>query len=244
VARSVWVDAGVYFSPFGGESWISRDNWTYTRSLIADGSPYYAAGVKATWAATPRLTAQLHVLNGWQNVSETNADKALGARVDYAPHPRVALAYDAFVGNEQPDGAERRVRVFQEGAVRLTVTERLRVSGTFDYGVQPRAGGAGAAAWRGFAVVGQYRVAPRVALGGRVERYSDPEQVVFPTGLAAGLRASGASANVDVAPHPRLLWRTELRGLAGPDAIFPARGADGALSRRTAGAVTSLALTL
>jgi hypothetical protein len=39
----------VFFSPVGMESWMSRDNPTYTRSLVADYSPYYSAGVKATW---------------------------------------------------------------------------------------------------------------------------------------------------------------------------------------------------
>src|SRR5512146_1038013 len=53
VAPTLWVDAGVFFSPFGSENWISRDNWTYTRSFIADESPYYEAGVKATWQARP-----------------------------------------------------------------------------------------------------------------------------------------------------------------------------------------------
>ena len=31
-------------SPLGGESWISRDNWNYTRSLIAEESPYMKLG--------------------------------------------------------------------------------------------------------------------------------------------------------------------------------------------------------
>jgi hypothetical protein len=244
VAPTVWVDAGVFFSSFGNENWISRDNWTYTRSLIADNSPYYQAGVKATWQAAPRLSAQLHVMNGWQNVSETNDDKALGVRLDYAAGPRVALAYDAFVGNEQPDSAPSRVRVFQEGIVRVTVTEKLRVAGTLDYGTQPRADGAGRASWRGYAVVAQYRATPRAAVGGRVEGYSDPEQVIVPTGRPDGLRASGASVNLDLAPHARVLWRTELRGLSARTPLFPSRDAAGGVARSNLGVVTSLALTL
>jgi hypothetical protein len=39
LAPTLWIDGGVFFSPFGSESWISRDNWTYTRSLIAENSP-------------------------------------------------------------------------------------------------------------------------------------------------------------------------------------------------------------
>jgi hypothetical protein len=126
LARTVWIDGGVFFSPFGSENWISRDNWTYTRSFIADNSPYYEAGVKATWQARPWLAAQLHVVNGWQNVSETNSDKALGARVDYMPKDGVDVAYDAFVGNEQPDSLPRRTRVWQEAIVQLKPTAARR----------------------------------------------------------------------------------------------------------------------
>ena len=63
VARNVWVDAGVFFSHLGMEGWVSRDGPTYTRSLVADYSPYYQSGVKLTWTASPKLTAQLHVVN-------------------------------------------------------------------------------------------------------------------------------------------------------------------------------------
>ncbi|MEI4896533.1 outer membrane beta-barrel protein, partial [Klebsiella pneumoniae] len=85
LASKLWIDGGVFFAPFGAENWISRDNWTYTRSLIADNSPYYEAGAKITWQATPTLGLQLHLINGWQNISETNSDKAIGARIDWSP---------------------------------------------------------------------------------------------------------------------------------------------------------------
>lgn len=81
VADRAWLDAGVMLAPFGGESWISRDNWTYTRSLVAENSPYYEAGARLTWQAAPEVEAQLHVINGWQNISETNEDKALALRL-------------------------------------------------------------------------------------------------------------------------------------------------------------------
>ena len=42
IAKTLWVDGGIFFSNMGMESWISRDNPTYTRSLVADYSPYYS----------------------------------------------------------------------------------------------------------------------------------------------------------------------------------------------------------
>lgn len=129
LAPALWVDAGIMLAPFGAESWISRDNPTYTRSLIADLSPYYEAGVRISWQATPRLAVQGHVINGWQNISETNTSKALAVRADYTLSPHLRLAYNAFAGNEQPDSVAARLRVYQEGIVTLQPTPRLQRHG-------------------------------------------------------------------------------------------------------------------
>lgn len=245
VAPSLWVDGGVFFSPFGSENWISRDNWTYTRSFIADNSPYYESGVRATWQATPTLSAQLHLINGWQNISETNSDKSVGARLDYIPRPDVDFAYDAYVGNDQPDSLPSQLRVWQEAIVQVRPTGRLQLRGTFDHGTQRRPlaiGGTGT--WNGWAVLGRFQVTPFTALGARVEGYSDPEQIIVNTGLPHGLRVLGQSINVDVAPAPRLLWRAEVRALEAPDPIFThGGGIVSSDSKHDTFVVTSLALT-
>ena len=240
----LWIDAGVFFAPFGQENWISRDNPVYTRSLIADNSPYYESGVRLSWQARPSLQLQAHVINGWQNISETNSDKAVAFRADWSPTSRVTVIYDTFLGNEQPDSARARLRQFHEVALKTSLTDRTTLWATFDYGTQPRArAGDGSASWRGFAVLARQQLTPRVALGGRVEGYSDPEQTIVATGVAAGLRASGASANVDVALHPKAVWRTEFRTLRGRDPVFPARDAAAARVRDNAVLVSSVGLT-
>jgi hypothetical protein len=42
--QKAWLDAGIFTSHIGFESAISKDNWTLTRSLMAENSPYYEAG--------------------------------------------------------------------------------------------------------------------------------------------------------------------------------------------------------
>jgi hypothetical protein len=244
ITPRLWLDGGVFFSPFGSENWISRDNWTYTRSFIADNSPYYEAGVKATWQATPTLSAQLHVINGWQNISETNTDKALGARIDYAPHDSYDVAYDAFVGNEEPDTLPSQLRVWQEGIAQFKPTSRVQLRATYDYGFQRRPNNAGTGSWYGWAAIARCQVAAQVAFALRAEGYSDPEQIIVATGRPFGLRANGASLNVDVAPAPRLLWRTEVKALIAVDPVFTYSGRTTSTpSRRDTFVVTSAALT-
>lgn len=244
VTNNLWIDGGIFFSHIGNESFISRDNWTYSRSLIADYTPYYEAGVRAVWQPTSTLTATGVVVNGWQNISETNSSKAVGLRLDYTPVSTVTLSYDNFVGNEQPDSVLSRLRVFNELIAKFQVSPRLGVVASGDYGVQRRPDGRGSDTWHGGAVIARYQATPAVALNGRVEYFGDPGQVLItvPTG-AAGFRSTGASIGVDITPEPRFLWRTELRGFGAHDPVFPGHVPTGNLSKRDGFVVTSLGLT-
>ena len=245
VADKLWIDGGIFFSHIGNETWISRDNWTYSRSFVADYTPYYETGVRAVWQATPKFTVTGVVVNGWQNISETNSDKAVGLRLDYALSPTVTVSYDNFFGNEQPDTARSRLRILNEALLKAQVTDAFGVELTADYGLQRRAIGAGNDAFYIGAVVGRYALNPKVALNGRVEYFSDRNSVLTTVPVGAnGFQSGGASLGVDVTPQSRLLWRTELRGFTARDHVFPDRSSSDAFSKNDGFVVTSLALTI
>jgi len=242
VARGLWIDAGIYFSHIGQESWISRDNPTYTRSLIADYSPYYQSGVRATWEPSRTVTLQAHLLNGWQNISESNGDKALGARVDWRVTPVLILAGALFVGNEEPDSLPSRTRVFSQAMLRWAPGAGWDLYGTVDVGVQ-RVPTGGSDRWWGFSAIATRTLSPAVRLAGRVERLADPEQVVVVTGTGAGFETWSASLGVDVRLERRVLWRNELRGYRSTEDVWPSDGVP-ASSATSLLLVTSLALSL
>lgn len=238
VAPTLWVDGGVYFSYIGLEGWISRDNPTYTRSLVAEFTPYYLSGVHLTWQPSARLTAQFHVMNGWQNISENNTSKAVGVRVDWQASPALTLSYGNFIGNEQPQLSPARTRVFNQVLAKATLGGGVLVQGQVDVGHE----GSGRD-WYGFTLVGRKELSPTLAVSGRVERYSDPDQVIVATGTANGLVTNGASLGMDVGRVSGVVWRTEVRGLRSTSDLFPSRGAANA-SQANVLVVTSLALSL
>jgi len=245
VAGKLWIDGGIFFSHIGNETWISRDDWTYSRSFVADFTPYYETGVRALWQATPALTVTGVVVNGWQNISETNSDKAIGIRLDCAISPAVTVSYDDFIGNEQPDSVPSRLRIFNEVLLKAQVSRTFGIELTADYGLQHRATGSGNDAFYIGAVVARYALDSKVALNGRVEYFGDRNGILtsVPPG-ASGFRTGGASVGVDVLPQPRLLWRTELRGFTARDQVFPDRSSSTPFSRSDGFVVTSLALTI
>lgn len=240
IADSLWVDAGIFFSNVGMEGWISSDNVTYTRSLVAEYSPYYQSGAKVSWMRGPwRLRFDL--VNGWQNVSENNDGKAVGVRLDWI-RGSTTLSYYNLISAEPND----RLRVFQGVGGRL---ERgmLTVLAEADLGSQTRSSADGSTAWwYGFTSATRVRVGSRVAIVGRIEAFEDRDQIVLGTGALSTTpnppcRCKGVSFGVDVGAPASGIWRTELRGFRADTAVFPNAGGT---ATTNALLVTSLALTV
>jgi hypothetical protein len=241
ITPTLWVDGGIFLSHIGMENWTSRDNPTYTRSLSFDFTPAYESGVKLTWQATPKLSALVTVVNGWQNISENNQDKAVGARLDYAQSSSTTFSYYNFVGNEV---SSSRLRVFNGVGFKSGLTSAFTLQGNVDYGTQQRLAN-GSSSWWSAGLIGKLQVEPVVGVSGRVERYQDSDQVIVVTGTPGGFKATMASLGLDASPlrNTRVLWRSELRETWAGDPIFPDRSASTGVSKSNTLLVTSLAIT-
>jgi hypothetical protein len=244
LSPTVWIDGGIFYAHTGYEGWVSRDNLAYSRSLIADFSPYYEAGVKLSWAATPTVAVQFDLVNGWQDISNYNTPPALGSRVDWTVSKALTLSYDNFVGNVAADSNAARVRFYNDFIAQYNPTDRWQFAAAFDYGLQSRsASDNGTAVWYGTSVFAKYHPSSKVGIVARVERYADPSQVIVQTGLPASFETTGASIGVDINPVPRLLWRSELRGFHSDHAVWPTH-TSGKETDDDGFLVTSLALTI
>ena len=243
IAPSMWIDGGIFFSHLGYEGWISRDNLAYSRSLVADFSPYYEAGVKLTWAATSKLTATFAVLNGWQDISVYNTPPAGGIRLDYTPTPKLTLSYDNFVGNAAPDSEPARLRIYHDVVAQYNPDDKWQFAAVYSLGTQTRSTlSGGTASWWGMTSFAKYHATSTLALVARFEHYEDPSQVIVVTGLPASFDATGGSLGIDVNFKAPVLWRTEVRGLRSTNAVWPLHEA-GTVGRNNMFFVTSLALT-
>jgi hypothetical protein len=216
VTRTVWIDGGIFYSHMGAENWASKDNPTYTRSLVSDYSPYYSAGVRAVWSATSKLTARLDVINGWQNISETNTDKGAGIRLDYAATPTATVSYYNLFNNE----VGGRFRVFNGVSGKGTFGGTTLLAEVDVGSLSAPSDGGNSSSWWGMTAVARQVVAPSTAVAGRFEWYEDPDQVNIATGLDDPYRGPGVSFGVDVVPLPRFMWRSEIRGFFADEPIF------------------------
>lgn len=105
VGRGLLLQAGIFLSPVGYEGIAVKDNWTWSRSNLFFGLPFYHTGVKATYELTDRLTAMVMLSNGWNSVIDGNDGKSTTAQLLYKVPDRLTLSFLYFGGPERPTGA-------------------------------------------------------------------------------------------------------------------------------------------
>jgi len=235
LAEHLWLDGGIYFGHIGAESFISRDNILYTRLLASDYVPYYQTGVKLSWQIIPQLFMQAHILNGWQNIAETNNDKAIAFYFLFAPNEKISFSYANFLGNEQPDSIPAQLRFYNNFIASAALSDNLKLNLLADIGIQ------GGAVWYILALFGQLKLSDAIALNARAEYFSDRNQTLVVTNTSDGFQTFGASLGVDVSISPQAIWRIEARGFSSQDAVFPSRNR---ASSTNGFIVTSLALSI
>lgn len=246
VGTNTWLDGGVFFAHVGSESFISRDNLTLTRSLVADYSPYYLSGVKLTHSFNERLTGLLLVTNGWQNISENNKDKTIGTGIEYAAET-FSIAYNTLIGTEiSPplQGVDRRntFRHFHNLILKSKNLGSLELIGQYDLGFQDRREAPGESSWAGATLMARYKLNDTQGVSARIEHYRDADQVVVVTGRDQGMSAFGGSIGFDQNLDTGFVWRTEIRHLNATSGVFPNGSNDRTTSNTTA--TTSIALSL
>lgn len=215
LGENTWVDGGILLSHIGLESFISKDNLIYTRSLVADYSPYYETGVRFTTKFNDSWSGQLLILNGWQNISETNESKALGTQLNFTPSATLSFTYNTFFGREAS------FRQFHDLIIKYSPTEVWSYALQADIGFQDEAALGHDASWDGFALIAKRMISKSIGLVSRVEYYSDPKLVLVSTPGGTPFRAWSGSLGVDATLDANVWWRNEVRGYWADQAVFP-----------------------
>ncbi|MFZ9596100.1 MAG: porin [Bdellovibrionia bacterium] len=245
VGEKTWIDAGIFFSHVGAESWISRDNLNLTRSLVADYAPYYLSGVKFSHVASDRLAMQLLITNGWQNVSENNGGKNLGTSLEYS-WDHLVLAYNTMLGMEV-SGDLRGVaraeafRHFHDLVLKSRDWKSWEWIAQFDVGFQAQPQNQGQSVWWGSSLMARIAMSESQKISLRLEHFQDPDQIILVTGRPAAFNGSGGSLGFDQQLEHGLLCRTELRYLVATENLFP-KGRD-QWAQQNLTLTTSLALS-
>lgn len=205
--NTLWLDAGVLPSHIGFESAGSLENWTLTRSIIAENSPYYLTGAKLTWTPKPNLEFSLLGVNGWQRIYATGKFlPAIGWQVKYNQNKTI-LNWSSFIGNVEVE-TTKRARFFNNFYFQTNFTQKFALIADLDVGVQQLKQNYGS--WWGAAVITRFQFNRLFSVAGRAEYYYDKQGfVTSPINVTAG----SFSLNLDYIPIPILMVRAEFRRL-------------------------------
>lgn len=216
-SKKFYIDAGVYLGNIGMESWISKNNFTYSRSLMLDYVPYYSTGMRMGYDSDEKNHFEFHLMQGWQNISETNSAKAFGFQ-----WRRGKFTYNNFLGDERVYSQQAtRFRTYHNFIYQDQLSETLQYQTSFDVGTQAQQQNDGVDTWMAMAFTLRKKVTEKDYIAARVEHYADPHQANVITNTSNGFVVSSASMNYDHHFSEKILWRTEVRGYKSKDNIYP-----------------------
>lgn len=221
--KNIWMDAGILPSHIGWEGAIGKDNWTLTRSLAADNTPYFETGAKVSYITDDGkwlLSAML--LNGWQRIHRVDGNQtpAFGHQLSYKLNDKISLNSSSFIGNDKPNSL-RQMRYFHSFYGTFQLSEKWAVIAGFDCGTEQKAKESYQYnSWYTTAVIVKYNQNEKSSITARGEYYDDKDGVIIITGTPNGFKTFGYSLNYDYNITKHVVWRTEVRGLASEDRIF------------------------
>lgn len=220
---NLWVDAGIMPSHIGFESAISKDCWVLTRSILADNTPYYEAGVKLGYTSkNEKLYLAVMYLNGWQRIQRIPANQtpAWGTQLTYKPNSKITLNWSTYAGNEQPDSL-KQWRYFNNLYAHCPFGKKIGLIAGIDIGMQQIKKDTNAYNnWYSPVLIIQFKPTNKISIAARGEYYSDEKGVIITTGTPNGFQTIGYSLNFDYAIGENVLWRIEGRGLSSKDKVF------------------------
>jgi hypothetical protein len=226
--NNIWIDAGVLPSHIGFESAVGADCWTLTRSMLAENSPYYETGIKASYLSkNEKFTAAFLVLNGWQKIATPAFihQPSYGIQLNYKATPALILNYSNFLGREKPDSFHA-VRFFHNIYAIYTPGKHWGITAGLDIGsdkytVKNRG------TWWSPVVMVRYAASPKFRMAMRWEYYRDRHQIMIPAKTADGFKISGLSMNADYQISSHWVLRFELKHLKSNDPVFSTNNAWG-----------------
>jgi hypothetical protein len=215
------VNAGKFVTHLGAEVIEGYDGWNdnATHSLLFGFAiPFTHTGVRAAYAFGPRVSAMAMVMNGWDNATDNNRAKSLGAQLALTPVAPFTLVLNGIMGAERDDSEQAQrwvgdlVAVFKAGP-RWTLT----VNG--DLGREAGLVGpaqADPAQWSGAAAYVRWQASARSAVTVRAETFDDRDGVR--TGQAQTL--SEITLTPELHLTPRFVLRADLRKDLSTHAVF------------------------
>lgn len=157
---------GIMPSHIGLESAKNWENPSFTRSYIAENSPYYETGIAWSYSPTQRMNVKVLALTGWQTMHKFRP--ALGAQITIENAKGLRFNSSSFIGDEG-----KGLRVFYDNYVQIQLSTRFNWTLSHDVGFES------GNFWHGGSTFLTWKFNPKCKLTGRLEYYADPKAIIL-----------------------------------------------------------------
>lgn len=218
IGEKSWIDAGVLGGHFGYESVFSLDNELYTQALATEYTPYFQTGIQFSTELNESLSFRAVVLNGWQNIYETNDAKSFGMAVDYVVNENISFSYGNYFGNEGDDLSGVKFRIHNNAYVSYA-KDKISSTAVIDITSQERFNSQDNGTVLFLTWVNKMTLSELWSVGARFEYVSDRDQILFTT-LAPEFQTSSITASLNYSPLPNVAFKVEGRLFIGSEEIW------------------------
>ena len=92
------IDAGLFPSYIGLNSYYQTENWEYQASFTSDNTPWFFNGLRVQVFPTNQIKIEAWVINGWQSYGKFNKQPGVGANFTYMPNSNIKLLTNDYYG--------------------------------------------------------------------------------------------------------------------------------------------------
>ncbi len=102
------VEAGIFYSYIGLESYLLAENWNYNRSLVCEFTPFYFTGMRAQFFPTQKLKIEPWLMNGFQTYGKWNKNSVVGLSNYYRPFEWLGFIVNFYYGTDTKNDPNRK----------------------------------------------------------------------------------------------------------------------------------------
>lgn len=174
IGNGLTFTGGLMNSFIGFESFYAKDNPNYTRSWIADYSPYFLIGAGAQYPINEQMDIGAYVVNGYNYLAHLNNEPKYAGQFAWRVTPNFKFTQNVFFGPEQTNTSLKYWRAFSDTQLQWS-GEDYTVALAYDAGTEQSAGPSHVQIfWNGAALFTRWQVSGPWAIALRPELYWDP----------------------------------------------------------------------
>jgi hypothetical protein len=98
VLHGINIDAGMFMSYLGLNSYYQTENWEYQASFTSDNTPWFFNGLRLQVFVNKKLKIEPWIINGWQSYGMYNHQPGVGGNITLCPSENVKLLTNNYYG--------------------------------------------------------------------------------------------------------------------------------------------------